>query len=135
MQFHVRSLFVTVRSLRTRSVRYALSLLRVLLGLATLRERASVLEPLGLVAVPSAVLLFLAMLVDSSLFAAAANPWETGVNKVCTAFFGPIGRGLSVVAVVVGGLMFAFCQRSLKTDRFSTPVGDSAGTRCSFGLD
>ena len=27
------------------------------------------------------------------------------------------------------------CQRSLKTDRFSTPVGDSAGTRCSFGLD
>ena len=29
----------------------------------------------------------------------------------------------------------AQCQRSLKTDRFSTPVGDSAGTRCSFGLD
>ena len=41
-------------------------------------------------------------------------------------------RTTAKVAAELGKLV---CQRSLKTDRFSTPVGDSAGTRCSFGLD
>ena len=39
------------------------------------------------------------------------------------------------IPVVFLYAMRRVCQRSLKTDRFSTPVGDSAGTRCSFGLD
>ena len=43
---------------------------------------------------------------------------------------------MSVTSVTTGKTSESSkCQRSLKTDRFSTPVGDSAGTRCSFGLD
>ena len=39
---------------------------------------------------------------------AAANPWENAIDNLSTAFTGPIGRGLSLVAIVVTGLMFAF---------------------------
>src|SRR5258708_37041506 len=38
----------------------------------------------------------------------AASPWENAVNVLQTAFTGPIARGLSLVAIVVAGLMFAF---------------------------
>jgi type IV secretory pathway VirB2 component (pilin) len=37
-----------------------------------------------------------------------ADPWTDSVNALQTAFTGPIARGLSLVAIVVGGLMFAF---------------------------
>jgi type IV secretion system protein TrbC len=37
-----------------------------------------------------------------------ASPWENAVNQLRDAFTGPIARGLSLVAIVVGGLMFAF---------------------------
>ena len=36
------------------------------------------------------------------------SPWENAVLVLQTAFTGPIARGLSLVAVVVGGLLFAF---------------------------
>ena len=35
-------------------------------------------------------------------------PWENAVDALMRAFTGPIARGLSLVAVVVGGLMWAF---------------------------
>jgi len=38
----------------------------------------------------------------------ADSPWENAVQVLQTAFTGPIARGLSLVAIVVGGLMFAF---------------------------
>lgn len=36
------------------------------------------------------------------------SPWETAVNALQTAFTGPIAKGLALVAIVVGGLTFAF---------------------------
>jgi type IV secretory pathway VirB2 component (pilin) len=44
----------------------------------------------------------------------AASPWENAVNVLQTAFTGPIARGLSLVAIVVGGLMFAFGEGESK---------------------
>lgn len=53
-----------------------------------------------------------------ALFAApplyADSPWENAVNVLETAFTGPIARGLSLVAIVVGGLMFAFGEGESK---------------------
>src|SRR5262249_24223308 len=44
----------------------------------------------------------------------AASPWEDAVNALQVAFTGPIARGLSLVAIVVGGLMFAFGEGESK---------------------
>jgi len=41
-------------------------------------------------------------------FFQGTSPWETAVNQLRDAFTGPIARALSLVAIVVGGLMFAF---------------------------
>ena len=42
------------------------------------------------------------------------SPWENAVNVLQTSFTGPIARGLSLVAVVIGGLMFAFGEGQSK---------------------
>ena len=39
---------------------------------------------------------------------AAGSPWENAVNAHKTSFTGPIATGLSLVAIVVGGLTFAY---------------------------
>jgi type IV secretion system protein TrbC len=39
---------------------------------------------------------------------AQGDPWDQAVQVLQTAFTGPIAKGLSLVAIVVGGLMFAF---------------------------
>ncbi len=44
----------------------------------------------------------------------AESPWEYAVDALKTAFTGPIARGLSLVAIVVGGLMFAFGEGDSK---------------------
>ena len=44
----------------------------------------------------------------------AASPWEDAVNQLQQAFTGPIARGLSLVSIVVGGLMFAFSEGDSK---------------------
>jgi type IV secretory pathway VirB2 component (pilin) len=36
------------------------------------------------------------------------SPWENAVQQLQNAFTGPIAKGLCLVAIVVGGLMFAF---------------------------
>jgi len=38
------------------------------------------------------------------------SPWENAVNVLETAFTSTIARGLSLVAIVVSGLTFAFAQ-------------------------
>ena len=53
-------------------------------------------------------------LVMTAMPAYAASPWENAVNVLQTAFTGPIARGLSLVAIVVGGLMFAFGEGESK---------------------
>ena len=44
----------------------------------------------------------------------ADSPWENAVSVLQNAFTGPIARGLSLVAIVVGGLMFAFGEGESK---------------------
>ncbi len=44
----------------------------------------------------------------------ADSPWENAVSVLQTAFTGSIARGLSLVAIVVGGLMFAFGEGESK---------------------
>ena len=44
----------------------------------------------------------------------AGNPWEEAVDALQTAMTGPIARGLSLVAIVIGGLMFAFGEGGSK---------------------
>jgi type IV secretory pathway VirB2 component (pilin) len=49
----------------------------------------------------------------TSLFA-AGSPWENAVSVLEAAFTGPIARGLSLVSIVVGGLLFAFGEGDSK---------------------
>jgi type IV secretory pathway VirB2 component (pilin) len=44
----------------------------------------------------------------------AGSPWENAVGVLQTAFTGTIARGLSLVAIVVGGLLFAFGEGDSK---------------------
>ncbi len=44
----------------------------------------------------------------------AQSPWENAVNVLQISFTGPIARGLSLVAIVVGGLLFAFGEGQSK---------------------
>ena len=46
--------------------------------------------------------------------AQTSSPWENAVNVLQVAFTGTIARGLSLVAIVVGGLMFAFGEGDSK---------------------
>ncbi|MBE3133354.1 MAG: TrbC/VirB2 family protein [Acidobacteria bacterium] len=45
---------------------------------------------------------------------AQASPWENAVDVLRQAFTGPIARGLSLVAIVIGGLVFAFGEGQSK---------------------
>ena len=51
---------------------------------------------------------------QAQLAAQGVSPWVTAVNNLQTAFTGPIARGLALVAIVVGGLMFAFQEGGSK---------------------
>ena len=42
------------------------------------------------------------------------SPWSQAVQALQTAFTGPIATGLALVAIVVGGLMFAFGEGAAK---------------------
>ena len=43
-----------------------------------------------------------------------SDPWDNAVNVLRTAFTGTIATGLSLVAIVVGGLMFAYGEGQSK---------------------
>jgi type IV secretory pathway VirB2 component (pilin) len=55
-----------------------------------------------------------ALLVAIPQVASAASPWEDAVQALTTAITGSIARGLSLVAIVIGGLMFAFGEGDSK---------------------
>jgi type IV secretory pathway VirB2 component (pilin) len=42
------------------------------------------------------------------------SPWEDAVDVLRASFTGPIARGLSLIAIVIGGLMFAFGEGGSK---------------------
>ena len=48
------------------------------------------------------------------LLAQGTSPWVDAVTELQTQFTGPIARGLSLIAIVVGGLMFAFGEGGSK---------------------
>jgi type IV secretion system protein TrbC len=43
-----------------------------------------------------------------------SDPWDNAVNVLKTSFTGTIATGLSLVAIVVGGLMFAYGEGQSK---------------------
>lgn len=49
-----------------------------------------------------------------AMLMAQTSPWTRAVNRLQAAFTGPIARGLSLVALVIGGLMFAFGEGGSK---------------------
>ena len=55
-----------------------------------------------------------ALLLGTGVPVYAASPWEIAVSALQQAFTGPIARGLALVAIVVGGLMFAFGEGDSK---------------------
>ena len=48
------------------------------------------------------------------LLAQGTSPWLQAVDVLEQAFTGPIARGLSLIAIVVGGLMFAYGEGGSK---------------------
>ena len=60
-------------------------------------------------------LLSLLAIISATLPAhAQGSPWENAVTVLQNAFTSTIARGLSLVAIVVGGLMFAFGEGDSK---------------------
>jgi type IV secretion system protein TrbC len=56
-------------------------------------------------------LMFLAAL---PVYAQSSDPWDNAVTVLKTAFTGTIANALSLVAIVVGGLMFAYGEGQSK---------------------
>jgi type IV secretory pathway VirB2 component (pilin) len=61
----------------------------------------------------TATLVLVVAVLSMSAFA-QASPWENAVTQLQTSFTGPIARGLSLVAIVIGGLMFAYSEGAAK---------------------
>ena len=54
------------------------------------------------------------LLLAAPVFAQTNSPWENAVNVLQQAFTSTIARGLSLVAIVVSGLTFAFGEGGSK---------------------
>ena len=54
------------------------------------------------------------LLMQQHLLAQGVSPWLDAITVLEGAFTGPIARGLSLIAIVVGGLMFAFGEGGSK---------------------
>lgn len=50
----------------------------------------------------------------SPVAAAAQSPWERAALNLEATFTGPLARSLSLVAIVIGGLMFMFGEAGAK---------------------
>ena len=56
----------------------------------------------------------LVLVTATDLLAQGTSPWLDAVAVLEAAFTGPIARGLSLIAIVIGGLMFAFGEGGSK---------------------
>ncbi|MDE3262352.1 MAG: TrbC/VirB2 family protein [Acidobacteria bacterium] len=65
---------------------------------------------LAVASAAAAVALFL----PATALAQGVSPWLDAVQVLQDAFTGPIARGLSLIAIVIGGLMFAFGEGGSK---------------------
>ncbi len=64
--------------------------------------------------VPSLLAIVFTLLLAAPVFAQGNSPWENAVNVLQQAFTSTIARGLSLVAIVVSGLTFAFGEGGSK---------------------
>jgi type IV secretory pathway VirB2 component (pilin) len=55
------------------------------------------------------------LILAAPALAQGTSPWENAVNVLETAFTSTIARGLSLVAIVVAGLTFAFGEGGIET--------------------
>ena len=60
------------------------------------------------------IVLHAAPLAAAAAVTPATGPWVDAVTNLQNAFTGAIARGLSLIAIVVGGLMFAFGEGGSK---------------------
>jgi type IV secretory pathway VirB2 component (pilin) len=68
----------------------------------------------GRLRLPTVLLSLAGLVLAAPAFAQANSPWENAVNVLQTAFTSTIARGLSLVAIVVSGLTFAFGEGGSK---------------------
>ena len=61
-----------------------------------------------------ALLVTIVALSAGNFMAQGTSPWLQAIDVLQQAFTGPIARGLSLIAIVVGGLMFAFGEGGSK---------------------
>ena len=57
---------------------------------------------------------FAVALAELPVFAQGVSPWLNAVAVLEQAFTGPLARGLSLISIVLGGLMFAFGEGGSK---------------------
>jgi type IV secretory pathway VirB2 component (pilin) len=63
---------------------------------------------------PPLVTIGITLLLAAPVFAQGTSPWENAVGVLQQAFTSTIARGLSLVAIVVSGLTFAFGEGGSK---------------------
>jgi type IV secretory pathway VirB2 component (pilin) len=82
------------------------------------------------------LLTFIVLCVGSAVRAyGQTDPWSTAAGQLSTAFTGPIAKGLSLVAIVVGGLELSFgngSHRHLGGLIFGVGLAISAATFLSW---
>jgi type IV secretory pathway VirB2 component (pilin) len=78
-----------------------------------MKQRSGMLRPLRLLGYGMGIAA-LSLTLAMPAFAQANSPWENAVNVLQQAFTSTIARGLSLVAVVVSGLTFAFGEGGSK---------------------
>ena len=54
------------------------------------------------------------LLMQQELLAQGVSPWLDAIEVLENAFTGPLARGLSLISIVIGGLMFAFGEGGSK---------------------
>ncbi len=54
------------------------------------------------------------LVMAGSTRAQSGSPWENAVNVLQQSFTGPIAKGLALIAIVIGGLTFAFGEGGAK---------------------
>ena len=57
---------------------------------------------------------FAVALAETPVFAQGVSPWLNAIDVLEDAFTGPLARGLSLISIVTGGLMFAFGEGGSK---------------------
>ena len=57
---------------------------------------------------------FAVALADTPVFTQGVSPWLNAIDVLEAAFTGPLARGLSLISIVIGGLMFAFGEGGSK---------------------